>query len=328
MEKNTCLVLAVGDPLLTRQTLEKKLSQIFSTKTDENAVQRIFAKGADWAAVLEQARTYPFISEKQVFWIKQAELIGEKEIELLEKYFENPAPFSLFLFESESFQGKKKFLDWVLSEGGEAFIFETANPWGGGGKNKIDQVRTFIREKMKALKLNPTPGALKLLEESCGDHFLLLDNTIEKLSLLAPAGQITEKEVEDVADKIDDRTGFKLAEALASKNISEVLEIYFNLYEDNPYQSAELLGLLNWQMRRIYEAKSLIKKGASKNEIASKFKMNAYFLDRFIANVQKFDESKLRRTFGLLFETDEAIKTGKVAVGAAMESLLLRLCLS
>ena len=319
MKKNPLLILAVGDPLLTREALEKKLAGA------QDAVYRFYAKDADWTAVLEQARTFPFLSEKQVIWIKQAELVDEETVELLDKYFENPAPFTTFLFETESFAGKKKFTDWVSSTGGEVIQFESESKW----KKQTEQVRSFIREKLKALKLTATPGAVKMLEDSCGEHFILLDNNLEILSLKAGInGQIAETDVEVLVDEMDDRTGFDLAEALASKQMSKVFQIYFNLYEDNPYQSGELLGLLNWQIRRIYEGKKLVKKGASKQELASKLRMSPYFIDRFITNMQAFDERKLKNAFGYLMETDEDIKTGKVAVGAALETLLLRLGLS
>ncbi|MBI4970902.1 MAG: DNA polymerase III subunit delta [Candidatus Omnitrophica bacterium] len=319
MKKNALLILAVGDPLLTREALEKKLPV-----SHDNAY-RFYAKDADWTSILEQARTFPFLAEKQVVWIKQAELIDEETTELLEKYFEDPAPFTFFFFESETFSGKRKFIDWISRQGGEVIQFESESKW----KKQTEQVRSFIRQKLKVLKLQATPGALKMIEESCGEHFILLDNTLEKLSLnVGDSGTITEKEVEALADQIDDRTGFDLAEALASKKMTKVFEIYFQLYEDNPYQSGELLGLLNWQIRKIYEGKRLMKKGASKQELASKLKMSPYFMDRFITNVQSFDERKLKNAFNYLLETDEAVKTGKVAVGAALETLLLRLGLS
>ena len=323
MTQTPHLFLAVGDAYLTREAFDKKLKQIFKNNTSD-AVQRIFAKDADWNEILVEARTFPFLSEARFYWVKQAEEIKEDEIELLDRYFEEPAPFSYFYFESESFSGKKKFINWIESRGGEVLQFESS-----GWKDKGEKVLGFIREKMRTMKLQATPGAMKLLENLCGEHYLALDQTIEKLSLKAGAsGQITEKDVETLADEIEDRTGFDLAEALAQKKMSKVFEIYFSLYEGNPYQSAELLGLLNWQIRKIYEAKRLLKRNASRQELASRLKMSPYFLDRFIANVKAFEETRLKDAFGFLLETDQAIKTGKVQVGAALEMLLLRLGLS
>lgn len=317
------LILAVGDPYLTREALEKKQKQILKNDTPD-AIRRIFASDADWNEILLEARTFPFLHENQIFLVKQAEEIDEEITELLDRYFETPAPFSYFFFESESFSGKKKFIDWVSSRKGEVLQFESP-----GWKNKSEQIRSFLREKLKTLKLQATPGAVRMLEEFCGDHYLALDQTLEKLSLkLGVGGQISEKDVEALADEIEDRTGFDLAEALAQKKMSKVFEIYHALYEDNPYQSAELLGLLNWQIRKIYDAKRLLKGKASRQELASKLKMSPYFLDRFIANVQAFEETRLKEAFSYLLETDQAIKTGKVQVGAALETLLLRLGLT
>ncbi|MBI4397628.1 MAG: DNA polymerase III subunit delta [Candidatus Omnitrophica bacterium] len=332
MKNNPYLALAVGDSLRTRQALEQKIQtirqiqKIDPTKTAEadNPVLRIFAKDADWTSVLGEARTFPLISEQRIFWVKQAELIDEEAQAMLDFYFQHPSPFSYFLFESEGFSGKRKFTDWLVSQGGELMALD-APKFGQYGKFK-SQARVFILEKTKSLNISLTPEALRLLEELCGDHFVLLDNTLEKLSLLCPGGKVSEKEVESLADSLDDRTGFKLAEALAGKNVREVMEIYFNLYESNPYQSAELLGLLNWQMRRLFEAKKMLERGMNRTEIASRVKMSSYFLDRFIANAQRFTPGQYQEAFRLLFETDEAIKTGRAAANAAMELLLLRLC--
>lgn len=326
MTKIPLLLAAVGDPYLTREYLEKILSQILPDSSSQN-IHRSFAKDASWDEILVQTRTYPFLSEKQVFWIKGIEHLPDEDMALLEKYFENPAPFSHFFLEGEEPSAKKKWLDFVRSSGGEYKVFEHAS--ASGWKDRIGELQSFIREKLKAMKLRATPGAIRLLESACGGNFLFLDHTLQKLGLrVREGGEITEKEVESLADEFYQGTGFDLAEALSAKKMSKVFEIYFRLYEEKPYQSAELLGLLNWQMRKIYEAKRLLKAGTSRQELARKLKISPYFLNRFVSQVEAFDEKKLKESLGYLLETDLAIKTGRVSVGAACELLLLRLGLS
>ncbi len=328
MNKHSHLILAVGDPYRSKDILEKKLAQLIPN-SDSNSLRRFYAKDADWNEILETARTFPFLSEKQVIWIKQAELMDEDDINLLDAYFSNPAPFTWFFFEADSLKDKKRLRNWIEKKNGEMFLFESEKG-GRGQKNRSDESRSFIREKMKTLKIQAAPGAIKMLEQSCGNHFLFLDHVLEKLSLkIGPGETFTEKDVEMLTEEMEDSTGFDLAEALASKKISRVMEIYFSLYEGDPYQGpAELMGLLNWQIRRMYEAKRLLKRGASRQEISSKVRMSPYFFDRFMSQVNTFDEKKLEESFHLLFRTDQAVKTGKASVSASLEMLLLRLGLS
>ncbi len=321
------LTLAVGDPYLTQNCLQKKKHQILSSG-EEDSVFLYYMKDIDWEVVLRQALTYPFLSEKQIIWIKGAELMKEGDFEMLKKYFKNPSHFSFIFLEGEIVKGKKKIYTFVDSVKGESNVLDAPPNKGSSSRwsNRKEQIRLFIREKIRSLNLKVSPGAAKILEETCSDNLLFLNSTLEKLSLNVPADEIiSEAHVEALGDQVYDSTGFDLAEALSKKNITEVFEIYFHLYEENPYQSTELLGLLNWQMKRIYEGKKFLLSGGSRDELGRKLNIRPYFLNRFVQQLSSFNEQKLKRTFKLLFETDAAIKTGKVSVKAAVEMLLLRL---
>jgi len=323
------LILAVGDPYLTQDFLQKKSKEILST-SDTHSIQKLFAKDISWESVINQAQTLPFLTEKQIFWIKGAEQFKEQDFSLLKKYFENPTPFSFFFLEGELVTGRKKVYQAINDMGGEYHLLDgSSSSSSSKWKNKSDHVVLFIQQKAKTLKLKLSSPAIQLLINACGDNLMFLNNTMEKLSLLSDEGQvIDEADVEKLYDECHDYSGFDLAEALSKKDLKKVLDIYFELYEENPYQSAELLGLLNWQIKRIYEAKKLMIAGVQKDEIARKLKLRPYFLNRFLSQVAAFKENNLKDCIQFLFETDKDIKTGKVSVKAAMEMLLLKIGLA
>ncbi len=92
------------------------------------AVARLSARDAGWDEILGRAQTLPMLAPRQVIVVEEAESVeklGEKArdevLEMLGKYFESPAPFTVLLLEAAALDGRQRFFK-LLSE--KALIVE------------------------------------------------------------------------------------------------------------------------------------------------------------------------------------------------------------
>ena len=90
--------------------------------------------------------------------------------------------------------------------------------------------------------------------------------------------------------------------------------------------ATDLIGLINWQLKRIENVKHLSREGVARNDIMLKLKMTPYVFDIVRRQAQRFTTGELASSFKLLLESDMAIKQGLKDPGLALETLIVNLC--
>ena len=109
-------VLLLGDESYLRDSCRKALIETFTDPAARDwAVVKFSAEHDSVDAVVGQAQTLPMLVARQVIFfsdVEALEKLGEKNrdaaCDLLEKYLDDPAPFSTVVFEASAFDARMR----------------------------------------------------------------------------------------------------------------------------------------------------------------------------------------------------------------------------
>ncbi|MGA8766638.1 MAG: hypothetical protein WB559_06440, partial [Candidatus Acidiferrales bacterium] len=121
--KPIAAVVLLGTDHYLREMCRNKIIEVCVPESARAwAVARLSARDAGWDEILGRAQTLPMLAPRQVLVVEEAESVeklGEKArdevLEMLGKYFESPAPFTVLVLEAAALDGRQRFFK-LLSE--------------------------------------------------------------------------------------------------------------------------------------------------------------------------------------------------------------------
>jgi len=299
-KKEPFLFLFIGDEFDRKLKIEPLLAKLIPAEFRMTNLFRYDSSDLDWEHILMQAKTVSLLGGGQVFWISRANEIKETVWKPLENYCKSPVEGSYFIFESEESLPVKHPLMVLLKNGGICVNMKTA-PTDIGLK--------ALRDKLKNAGKQLTPDAWQLLEERLGGSKRLMDSCIDQLILYSDSDSIDERMVLALSTKFLRYGPFDLPEALIQRNTARALEI-FHYFHDLSGDLPGTVGLLHWQLKRIWQAKQMLSKGASREEISKITKVPPFKMNAFLDQVKKFKLETVEQLIHELWRTDWATKTG------------------
>jgi len=167
----------------------------------------------------------------------------------------------------------------------------------------------------------PFVGAI---EQRCFVEGLV--NALEKVFVFSgKTNTITENDIEALVKKTREDTRFAFLNALMSRNVSRALVMISELSHDGK-NAADIIGLINWQFKRLENVKSLAAQGYSEAAIAQQLRISPYAVRAVTRQAAHFSDREIQAGFHLLLESDVAIKQGQTSAALALETLVVRLC--
>ena len=305
--------ILIGDPFLCEEKRREILAALAKEYGPDLAITLRRAGDLPIPELLSEARTLPFLAPAQVLGLRDADRLTKGDLELLETYFQSPLPQTLFLFEAESLDR-----DHPLFERGKKSgqIFQL-NPERGKLSGE------FIRRKLNQAGKKISGDALSLLEEHVGESLVFLDSVLEELILRAGEKPVIDREaVEACEEKLAHFEGFDLLDAMTQKDLGKALERMEDLLETSGSDFPALVGLLHWQLRRLWEAKRWLREGTAEREVARRLRLYSGREPAFFASVRRFSEENLRKMLEGLFKLDRNFKTGRAEGRYEIESWL------
>jgi DNA polymerase III delta subunit len=121
---------------------------------------------------------------------------------------------------------------------------------------------------------------------------------------------------------------FDLVDALSEKDVKKALEIFDFLYEREVQVVPEILGVLNWHFKRLWDLKRWSESGLKTNEMMSRLRIPYPFFERALRSANALSKLQLERIVHELFRLDWDIKQGNVEQKVAVETFLVTLCSS
>lgn len=272
-----------------------------------------YGKDANHLDIIDAARRYPMMAERQVVILKEAQEM--RTLPNLINYIEQPTPTTLLLI---CHKHKKLKLNTKFGKAlnKKAVVFESKPLYD-------NQVPDWIMSHLKSKNLPIRPAAAGLIAEYLGADLGKVANELEKLTINLPAGtEVTTREIETHIGISKDYNVFELQKAIGQRDVVKTNRI-INYFEANPKKMplVVLIGSLYNYFSKIYlfhAAKNLPEK-----DLLSTLQLrSSYFLKEYRAAARQFPPAKAEQALTLLKEYDLKSKgVGYVSTGKPDSSL-------
>jgi len=270
---------------------------------EEKSFNQVVLYGKDVSVndIMSQARQYPFMGDKMLVVIKEAQELV-KTIDQFSSYFKSVQPSTILVFcYKYKTLDKRKELYKTLSKSEFAEIFES-------NKLKDYQVEGWIKTLISDEKLEIEPKAVAMLVEFLGNDLSKISNEIDKLKIILKNDKlITADLVEENIGISKEYNNFELINAVAYKNEAKAFSIakYFALNtKNNPFVVTTSL-LYNF-FSKLLQYHGMIYKNASANpaDIAKQLGINQYGLKDYQAASKIYPMKKVSQTIAIIREID------------------------
>ena len=276
--------------------------------------QQFSCRDAEIEAVLNAARTYPFLATKRLLVLRNLHELSTGKT-LLGEYCQDPAPETLLVMTAERLD-KRDTLGKLLNKHADWVEFQKVRDY---------QLPELVRKKAAAKDRRFSPGALELFCHRCGTDMRRLNGELDKLFQFL--GERKNIEVEDVvatSSEGGDASIFEFLNAVGRRKLTESL-VCLQEQLDERAAPQFILSMLARHFRQLWIISALREQDMDKAAIAAKAGVNRYFFDAMQGQALNYTTQEMRRIFELLLETDRSLKTTGCSPSPVLESFLCRL---
>jgi DNA polymerase III subunit delta len=266
------------------------------TESEKSFNQTIFyGKDTESTAVVDAARRYPMMADRQVVILKEAQ--DMKTLVNLQKYVERPTSSTILLIVH-----KHKKLD-MRSAFAKAL---TKNAVVMESKPLYDnQIPEWIRNYLKEINLMIEANAADLVAEYLGTDLGKIANELDKLRLnVPPNATVTMKNVQDNIGISKDYNVFELQKALSAKNIltaNKIVQYFAQNPKDAPFVVV-ISNLYNY-FSKVYMLHFLANK-PDKEVLETMGLRGEFFLREYKTAARHYNTFKTEQILGFLREYD------------------------
>lgn len=267
----------------------------------------LYGKDADHLAVIDNARRYPVMAERQVVLVKEAQ--DMKTLADLATYVEKPLESTILAicYKYKKFNLNTKF-GKLLKE--KAVVLDAKKLYD-------NQVPVWIRDYLKTKKFQINATAAELLGEYLGTDLSKIVNELDKLILNLPKGtEISEKDIEENIGISKDYNVFELQRALGTRDVlraNRIVQYFAANPKNNPLPM--VIGSLYNFFSKLYMLQFL--RNSPEKDMLEALKLrSAFFLKEYRAAASHFSRDKTEEVIALLREYDLKSKgVGYVSTG-------------
>lgn len=270
----------------------------------------------DPGAVIEAAQSLPFLSVKRLIIVRRTEAFSAEALKLFIPYLENPAESTCLIFVSAKTNFSWKFYAVIRKLGG-AVNFPRFNQ---------QQVIPWIKRMAKEIGLRIDTQACAYLPQIAGNRLRDIYSELEKLLLRYGDGPVGVEQVKETAVFSRSYTVFELMDAVSFRRRPEAVSVLRRYLQEEGRDSAlGVLGMLNRQIRLLWQTKTVAAAGGNAAEVARKVKLPVGICRKMIKQSGAWTVPQLEKAVQLLYEADGLIKSSSPGP-LVLENLILRLC--
>jgi DNA polymerase-3 subunit delta len=309
-------VIAGKDESLVGARAQELVDELLDPPQRMTALLSVDGDEAVVSEVLDELKTAPFLADKRVVLVKNAEGFVSKHRDILERYFEKPAHTGILILAVASWDARTR-LAKMLSKAGELITMEAPPKW------KLPEHMVQYAATRHKIKLNR--DAAEMLVELIGEELAPLYGELEKLILFARGEKVIR------ADHVESLTGhqrvygaFEVIDAMTAGNAGQAITRLRNMFEQDKAAEYTVVGAFAFHLRRMFQAKTMLEKRINPVDVAKQLRI-WYNKDRFFAQLQRITLAQIASLLEELAAVDYATKTGQAQVAVAIEQLVLKL---
>jgi DNA polymerase-3 subunit delta len=272
-------------------------------------------KDAAIAQVLDELRTSPFLTPRRVVAVREADDFVSKNRPLLEGYFDAPSPSGVLVLCVETWPSNTRLAKKLISVG-ELISVEPPKPW--------EMSAALIQYATQRHTKKLDKGASDLLVELTGDDWGRICNEVDKLAVFIDQERvITVEHVESLAGHNRLFGAFDVIDRVTRGQTGMAIQQLRAMFDQDKGAEYTVVGAFAFHVRRLFQAKALLLKGANQATVAKELRLFWKVKDAFMAQVQRLTLEQISGLLQRLGEIDFQIKTGQTRAEVAIEQLVL-----
>ncbi|MBN1123920.1 MAG: DNA polymerase III subunit delta [Sedimentisphaerales bacterium] len=314
----SCYVIAGKEPFLVARQWEQLLDRLLPLEQRAMCLYQPSSDNVTLSEVLDELRTLPFLAERRVVLLKEADSFVSEHREALERYLESPSSTGVLVMTVGTWRKNTRLAKKVTQLNGLIEI-EEIKPW------HMPQYAMKVAKKEFTKDLST--AAAQLLVELVGDDPGRISSEIEKLAIyIGQRPAITSEDIESLIGHNRTFGAFTVIDSIIAGNTTEALRRLRNMFSSDKNAEYMVVGAFAFHIRRMFSAKALLNKGVGPTQVASQCKIwNAR--DQFFRQIQSFQLGQIGGLLVRLAWIDHAVKTGRTSAPLAMEQFVLDLAI-
>lgn len=269
--------------------------------------------------ILDNANYVSLFDDKKCIIVYNSNIFGTKfeyknELEILEKYLNNPNDNTTLIFLTDNISKSKKCVKFINSKGN---VIELNKPTG-------DNLKKEIINYLKDFNFKIENKALDLLIKRLNNNYDYILNELDKIMIIKEDYLINVDDVNKYSVNIEEVDLFKFVDLVVKKKIEECLEELKVIVENN-IEPAIILSMIAGQYRLIYSTKNLIKQGLSEKKVADELDVHPYRIKLAHDNSYNYSNIELKDKILSIGELDKKIKTGELDKYNALKIFIINL---
>lgn len=284
----------------------------------------LYGKDSPISTILNNARKFPMMAERQLVIVKEAQSIpdlGKEEAQkLLVSYLTNPLPSTILVFAY-----KHKKLDGRSSLKKE---LEKKSVFVESEKIKDWNLTQWVDGYFKGLGHQIEPKACQLLADSIGNNLEVLTNEVGKMLINFP--EPTKFSTEHISKFIGinkDYNNFELSKAIGFKDVIKANQI-IHYFIQNP-KAHPVIPIFTLLYNYFTKVALLHRLGPlPENQLASAIGVNPYGLKEYITASKNYKLGKVIDVFGYIKEADlrfKGVDSGSIDEGEILRELVYKI---
>jgi DNA polymerase-3 subunit delta len=266
--------------------------------------------------ILDELRTSPFLTDKRVVLIKDADKFISENRETFEKYFDNPCSSGRLIFTVKTWDSRTKLAKKLTKIGK---LINVTQP------NRRELPQRLIKYADDAHGKKLSRQTAEILIELTGEELSRLYSELDKLALFIDKEKtITPKHIESLIGHNRLFNVFAVIDSIIDGNVGVAVERLRSMFAQDKSSEFSVVGAFAYHFRRMFNAKVLLDKGVRIGEIAKRCNIWSH-RDKFFSQLRKMSLKQIGGYLQQLAEADYTIKTGQTKAPVAMEQFVLQL---
>ena len=280
----------------------------------------VYGKDCEILSLITDANGYPMMAENKLIIIKEGQDIKDKDLELLEKYTENPNPTTVFVlnYKYKKLDARKKITKNFTTKG-VCFTSE---------KIKDYQIGDWISTYLKSMDYTITPKATALLVDFLGNDLSKVVNELEKLMILVQKGTtINEVHIEENIGISKDYNAYELTNAIMIRDYVKALRIA-DYFASNPKASSLVVIIPTIFSSFLKLMKIHFAPDKSEMYLASILKVSTYAVKELNKSLKIYPPKKIASNIAILREYDlkgKGMGNNSFSEGDLMREMIFKL---
>lgn len=301
--------------------LEKVLDRIRECFIPESArdfnLEILYGGEIAPAEIINRAQSIPFMANNRLIIVRRTEQFKPKELEAFLPYLEDPSETTCLIFVSTKTDFKRKFYKKIKSKG-QAVQFKAL---------RDSEVVPWIKRMSREMDLNMDGQAAAYLQQVAGNSLMELHGELEKIHLRYGEGTVGIEQVRDLVIHSRVYTIFELMNAFSVKDCARSLGVLNRFLEEEDKRGAPLriVGMLNRQLRLLWQAKDIMDHGGRSKDVAKKLALMPFSAKNLTAQAKHWSADELEKGLAILYGVDGLLKSGS-RPKPVLEDLVVSLC--